>query len=180
MWQFAGSVPCSSPVLLVAARPWPRPRTLSSEEDRDHQLGRLRPMACWAVADQVRAYALVIVSAPETPLLTALSGTERARPVHSGPPAPPRPSDRRPTEPGSSAVKGGRRPSRVTRSALDRDPAWFNDGSPEGQQREYCCHLAPDHCHVSGECVRVRSRSSGSSGCPSHPCARARWCPLSL
>ena len=60
----AGSVPCSSPVLLVAARPWPlaavsrlakrpasaglaltrwtRPRTSSSEEGGDHQLGRLR------------------------------------------------------------------------------------------------------------------------------------------
>ena len=31
----------------------------------------------------------------------------------------------------------------MTRSALDRDPARFNDGSPEGQQRGCCCHLTP-------------------------------------
>lgn len=46
-----------------------------------------------------------------------------------------RPSDpslrKAPTEPSGITVRGGRRPSRVTRSALDRDHVRFNDGSPE-------------------------------------------------
>src|SRR5260370_18182649 len=41
-------------------------------------------------------------------------------------------SDRRRTEPGKITRKGGRRPSRVTRSALARDLARLHTGAPGG------------------------------------------------
>src|SRR5260370_39706406 len=58
-------------------------------------------------------------------------------------PLPAHPSDRRQPQPGKITRKGGRRPSRVTRSALAGDLARLHTGAPGGGPPLQLARLAP-------------------------------------
>ena len=79
-------------------------------------------------------------------------------------PAPGHPSDRRQPEPGKITRKGGRRPSRVTRSALARDLARLHTGAPGGWPALAARAPGADRC--GAEPVR---RAAGTTRAPTPP-----------
>ncbi len=116
---FPGRTPSSAP----SARSWPS-RTMNGP----------RPAPTWGPWGQEKSgssptpranWTNGLTRAPESaPLATISAGLTRLHCWH--------PSDRRQLEPGKITRRSGRRPSRVTRSALARDLARLHTGAPGG------------------------------------------------
>ena len=109
------------------------------------------------------------------------AGCVRPR-LRSGPATTPvHPSDRRQPEPGKITRKGGRRPSRVTRSALAGDLARLHNGAPGGWSALAARAPGADRCgaqpvrRAAGQVARRRRR--GPEGLSAAGGAQARNVP---